>query len=333
MTDAAALTPQDRILIEKSEQALRQGGQLLSWWRDASASGSLKIFPLMPNADPNLIMEGFLDHTVIDGKLTPSMGVLQTIRFKLASPSGPPSTLKHFVNTELLSVGHWQNPDGLPGGFGFSVHHYKTKDKGEYGRFPTPTDTKSVDLGQIGKLYEWIMIQVDLNDFVRSFAPLRRYVKQLARIIREAAYLVLSEDFMHNLFPAIADKRAQTDLGYAFAPATVYPNFFGFGPGRFGAAVKLFRFGLIEGGVLQVDMAFLLAPRSEKVFYLWGFDPVYSTVNLLHALTLGKRNIKQRAHDKLDLVMLRQHGHVHENFVFGLRKIMETRNWTAENPS
>lgn len=323
MTDATPLTAQDRILIEKSEQALRQGGQLLAWWREVSAHGSLKIFPLMPNENPDIIMEGFFDHVTIDGKLTSAMGVLQMIRFKLAIPTGPASTLEDFIHKQLLSAAHWQNPDSLPGGFGYSVLLNKAEVTGEYGRFPVPSDTKSVDLGQIGKQYEWIMLQVDLNDFVRSFPPLRRFVKQLAGIIREAAYLVVNRDFMCDLFPGIPGKPMQTDLGYAFVPATVYPNFFGFGPGRFGAAVKLFRFGILEGRIFEVDMAFLLAPRSDKVFYFWGFDPVYSAVNLVNALTLGKRNIKQRAHDKLDAVMLRQHGQVHENFILGLSRVLE----------
>ncbi|HYK91672.1 MAG TPA: hypothetical protein VE398_23090 [Acidobacteriota bacterium] len=328
MTDPNPLTARDRALIEKSEQALRQGTQLLNWWRDLSSQGSLKRFPLMPSESPDLIMEGFFDQTLIDGKVTPAMGVLQTIRFNLNRADGPYTNLKDFVNRRLLSAAHWQNPDGLPGGFGYSVLLHKTKDHGVYGRFPSP-DPQNFDFDQLETSYDWVMLQVDLYDFVRSFPPLRRFVKLLAGIIREAAYLVANEDFTHNLFPAIPPKKVQTDLGYAFVPATVYPNFFGFGPGRFGAAVKLFRFGLVTDNVFSVDMAFLLAPRSEKVLYFWGFDPVYSTVDLLDALTFGRRNIKQRAHDKLDSVMLRQHGQVHENFILGLRKTIEAQNWVT----
>ncbi len=329
MTDAAALTAKDRTLIEKSELALRQGSQLLNWWREISSRGKLQLFPLMPDENRDLTMEAFFDQTVIDGKQTPAMGVLQTIRFPLAPAAGPCTRLEDFVHRRLLSAAHWRNPDGLPGGFGYSVLLHKTRNRGEYGRFPVPSDTQSVDLGQVGSLYEWIMLQVDIYDFVRSFPPLRRYVKLLAGIIREAAYLVTNEDFMHNLHPGIRSKPVETDLGYAFVPATVHPNFFGFGPGRFGAAVKLFRFGLTDAGIFEVNMAFLLAPRSEKVLYLWGFDPVYGTVNLLDALTFHKRNIKQRAHDKLDKIMLRQHGQVHENFILGLRKLLEAQNWVT----
>ncbi len=329
MTDAAALTAKDHTLIEKSEQALRQGSQLLNWWREISTRGKLQLFPLMPDENPDLTMEAFFDQTVIDGKPTPAMGVIQTIRFRLVPTASPPMALDDFVYGRLLSAAHWQNPDGLPGGFGYSVLLHKTRNRDEYGRFPVPLDTQSVDFRQVGTVYEWIMLQVDLYDFVRSFPPLRRFAKLLSGIIREAAYLVTNEDFMRNLLPGIGGKPLQTDLGYAFVPATVYPNFFGFGPGRFGAAVKLFRFGLAGAGVFEVNMAFLLAPRSEKVLYLWGFDPVYGTVNLLDALTFHKRNIKQRAHDKLDKIMLRQHGQVHENFILGLRKLLEAQNWVT----
>jgi hypothetical protein len=318
---------QDRLLIEKSKQALRQGAQLLSWWRGVSARGGLSLFPLMPPADPSVTMDAFFDQVTIDGKATPAMGVLQTIRFELSPQAGPATTLEDYIHRRLLPEAHWQNPDGLPGGFGYSALLYKKRGEEVQVRFPDPSDTGNVDLGQIGKLYDWILLQVDLNDFVRSFPPLRRFVKQLAGIIREAAYLVADENFTHDLFPACAGNLAQTDLGYAFVPATVYPNFFGFGPGRFGTAVKLFRFGLADKRTFQVDMAFLLAPRSEKVLYFWGFDPVYSVVNLANFLTFNRMGIKRRAHDRLDAVMLRQHGQVHENFILGLSRKLQACNW------
>lgn len=317
---STALSERERFLIDQSEVALRKGAQLLAWWNSAP---DLKWFELM-DGSPSATMRGFYDRVDIDGTSTSVMGCHQRIRFRRSSSASPEVPLAAFSSREFFRVCRWTHPDGLPGGFGYRPLLHK-RSSGQYGRFSAPTEG-DMDLSGIGSQWEWVLLQVDIFDFVRSFPPLRRYARTLSRFVKEAAYVVTQRDYRSARFPAEEGLASHCGLGYSFVPCPVHPNFFGFGPGRFGTAIKLFRFGLLEQQ-MQVDLAFLVAPRSEKVLYLGGFDPVYTLIHLIDALTLGMFQIRQRAHDKLDSVMLRQHGDVHQNFVQGMRPIWEGRNW------
>ncbi len=323
-----SLTALELDLIEKSESALRDGKQLLNWWRERSSSNKIIGFPLRAET-PSASMTGFFDQLAINGKLTSVMGCLQRVRVRQSKAADRASfqcALDSFSRRELFRFCRWQNPDGLPGGFGYAPLLCREKAGGVYTRFAAGSGSSDIDLSEVGKRLEWILLQVDLFDFARCFRPPKPMIKPLSRIIKEAAYLVADEDLLQNNLPASAGSLIERGLGYSFVPATVHPNFFGFGPGRFGAALKLFQFRLLEGGELEIECAFLAAPRSQKVLYLGGFDPVYGLFHLANALTLSKFRIKERIHDKLDTVMLRQHGDVHQSFLEGLCREIKRQN-------
>jgi len=54
---------------------------------------------------------------------------------------------------------------------------------------------------------------------------------------------------------------------------------------RFHTAVKQFRFLLLDDGSCEVQLIFVVSPRSQKMLYLAGFDPIYGAVHLLDNLT------------------------------------------------
>lgn len=307
---------------------MRNGVEMLAWWKSTFSEHQVKKFHLVEGGKTTT-MQGFYDDLSINGASTSVMGCLQSFRFpRAAKPSSDPGgSLDSFVHGDYFRVCRWKHEDGLPGGFGYQALLYKEKATGAYAAFPRSEDF-CIDLSLVGKQYEWVLLQVDIFDFVRSFPPLKRFAKTLSRIIKESAYIVVHEDFMRGTFPPAEGVRVERGLGYSFVPALVHSNFFGFGPGRFGTALKLFRFGLTNQEEMQIDLAFVVAPRSQKVLYLRGFDPVYTIINLLDTVTFGKLGLRQRAHDRLDFIMLRQHGQVHQNFIEGLSKALEARHWT-----
>src|SRR5260370_40916272 len=80
---APSLSAQDRFLIEKSEQAIRDGKQLDEWIRAQFRNRALRLFPLdlkrtyrVPNR-----AEGFLDTVSINGEPRSVMGCVQTVEF------------------------------------------------------------------------------------------------------------------------------------------------------------------------------------------------------------------------------------------------------------
>ncbi|MBI2821222.1 MAG: hypothetical protein HYX74_03260, partial [Acidobacteria bacterium] len=333
MTDDAygGLPPRARFLIDQTERALRDGAEMLAWWRSTGCGASLAKFDLLLKGGDVASMHGFYEQIRIGGKPTSVMGCLQTLRFGRSGAAGEcPAglSLRSFARGEFFRVCQWRHPDGLPGGFGYQALLYQEKGSGRYGTFADA----GVDLSQLGSRLEWALLQVEIFDFVRSFPPLRRFARTLSRLIREAAYIVVHPEYLDGNFSPAPGAIAECGLGYSFVPCTVHPNFFGFGPGRFGTALKLLRFALLESGQMQIDLAFLVAPRSQKVLYLGGFDPVYSLVHLIDTVTLGKFGIRRRLHDKLDFIMLRQHGDVHQNFIEAMRAVWEGSWAEADQP-
>lgn len=323
MAERTLLTPFEVRLAEGSERALRSGAQLLEWWKERGAAEGGKLFPLLPESR-DATMEGFFDQTEIDGKRTSVMGCLQTLRFSPQPAADlPEGSINDFIARNLFRISEWRHPNGLPGGFGYTPLLYKSG--GQYAPYP---QGKALHLGEVGPAYECLVLRVEIHDFLRCFPPLKRFADRLSSKIREAAYIVIEPGYMHGTFPLSSDVAVETDLGYSFIPLAVHPSFFGYGPGRFGTAIKLFRFAALKTGGLEVKLAFLSAPRSEKVLYIRGFDPVYGLFHLFDLLTLGKMRIRERVHDKFDFIMLRQHGQVHQDFITGLRSEWEGHRWT-----
>jgi len=324
-----SLTDKERSLAEKTEISLHTGRQLIRWYREASESAKLNFYTLDKTDDT--LIQAFNDRTTIDGKPVSVMGCVQSLRFRRLNP--PPAgleseTLESFVAKRYFKSCTWQHDDGLPGGMGFQALLGKEA-SGSYLRIPEAERKTIPDLNLVGREFEWLLLQVDLYDFVRSIPQMRPYVKTLSKFIKEAAYLGVHRDMMGGDFKPSPGVVAECRLGYSFVPATVYPNIFGYGPGRFGAAFKLFHFEVRETGEVQITMSFLTAPRSEKVFYLWGFDPVYPAVQVADWLTLGMLRTKERVHDYFDATFMKQHGMVHQNFIQGMRRVWEDQGWAA----
>jgi hypothetical protein len=138
---------------------------------------------------------------------------------------------------------------------------------------------------------------------------------------------VLHEDLAIETTRAPKDVVAERRFGYAFLPREVESNFFGFGPGKFGAAIKQWRFLLFLNGDVEVQIAFLVAPRSERVLDFGGFDPVYASITLADALSLGAFGLRASGHAALDRVFLEHHGTVHADIVLGMADVWEAQRW------
>jgi hypothetical protein len=111
-------------------------------------------------------------------------------------------------------------------------------------------------------------------------------------------------------------------IGYPFIDHAPIPNFFGFGPGKFGTAVKLFTFRLTHDHRIRVVMEFAAAPRARQVFDFFGLDPIYDGAELLRRLSLGLFD-PAGLHDAMDTSMLVEHCHVHQKLMDGTARIWE----------
>jgi hypothetical protein len=322
-------------MIQNAEVAFRTGTELLSWWKSQLAAASVKTFDLDLPHDPSLKVACFYDTLEWQGKPQSVMGCVWKSRFRLkkgsaaAGDAAPRAGFEMAVKSQFLRRAKWMNLNKLPAGFGFTALQYRLK-TGEYGSHADSAEPQVLDLDEIGNKYQWVVYQADVYDFFADFPKIQRSKgRTIPRFPKMASYVLIHEDYLSTFFPPAEGAVAQCVFGYSFLPLAVYKSFLGFGPGRFDAAVKQFRFSLLNTGEVEVQLSFVVSPRSQKVLYLAGFDPVYGIVNLLNALTFGALKIRQRAHDKLDSVFLSQHAKVYQALIDGMHELWEITSWVV----
>lgn len=307
---------QERFLIAKTEEAIRDGGELEQWVYGSDRAGRLKLFPLQLGMTFRLAntAEGFFDTLTIGGKVTSVMGCVQTVQFGRVEGANAAGRLREFVCAEFLPRAHWTYDDGYPGGFTIDQSLYRSV-SGEYGRFPAEQTRGCVDWRVLGQQYDWVLLTAFIHDFVMDFGPWRKRFKEAACVAPNAKFVHIAEN---------PSKACVLDIsvGYPFVEFAPIPNVFGFGPGKFGVAVKLYSFRLTLANEVVVRMYFAAAPRCAKVFDFGQRvpDPVYGGAWLLSRLTFGLYN-DAPFHDRLDANMLAQHCRVHQALMDGVQKI------------
>lgn len=309
-----SFSPQERLMVEKTEEAVRDGVQLERWCRDPKRQ--VKQFKLdlkktfaLPNE-----AAGYFGQVNINGKPETVMGVRQTMEFSKICGANPEQQLRDFVLGEFLPRANWVYPDGFPGGFTIEQLLYRDM-KGQYGRFAEDLRKGCIDWRRLGTDYTWSLLLVYIHDFVMKFGP---YLKRF----KEAACVAVHPDFVHIIENPAKGYKLEVAVGYPFIAFAPIPNNFGFGPGKFGTAVKLYCFRLTDSNRIEANLDFAAAPRCAKVFDFGKSipDPIYGGASLLQRVLFGMWNA-QPLHDKLDAEMLSQHARVHQALMDGVAKV------------
>jgi len=304
----------ERFLIEKAEVALVDGIQLERWCRDPGRKINEFLLDLnRPYALPNKAY-GYLSEVQISGQTRSLIGMRQEIEFGKATGRDPEAQLKNYVLREFLPTSHWTYADGWPGGFTYEQLLYCLAD-GELGRYPADQRDRPLDWTLIGTKYRWSIFTALLHDFVVKLGPVKKHLK-------EAVTLVQHPDFVHIVEKPAKGYRLEVAFGYPFLDYAPIPNCFGFGPGKFNWAVKLFSFLLRDNNEVQCTMDFAAGARPKKVFDFGKHipDPIYGGLDSLQKITFGMYK-SQKFHDWMDLTMAAQHGRVHQALMEGSAKV------------
>ena len=226
-----SFSPHERFIVEKTEEAIRDGIQVERWCRDPKRQvKEVKLDLKKQFALPNEAF-GYFGHVPMNGKLESVMGVRQVVDYSRIRGSNPEQQLRDFVLREFLPRAHWVYPDGYKGGFDMEQSLYCNA-KGEYGRFPEQSRTGCIDWRRLGPEYTWSLLTVQIHDFVMKFGP---YLKRF----KEAACVVAHPDFMHVNENPKKGYKLEVAVGYPFVAFAPIPNNYGFGPGKFGSALEV----------------------------------------------------------------------------------------------
>ncbi|MEQ1885419.1 MAG: hypothetical protein ABL967_10180 [Bryobacteraceae bacterium] len=317
---APGLSDHDRFLIDKSEDAIRDGIQLERWCREGSTRRTFVLNPGQFKLKNRA--EGYFGTISMNGATRTVMGCRQYIDFGHCDHPNAAELLKEFVLGHFLTLSHWTNPDGHAGGFDFTRSVYRTVN-GEYGEFAENDRQGAIDWRDLDTKYRWALLTVMINDFSLKLGPMKYY-------LNEAACVVPLPEFMHVVENPSPENLLEVSIGYPFIDYAPIPNIFGYGPGKFGIAVKLYSFFLTKDKEIKVMMEFASAPRAKKVFDLAGLDPVYGAADMMQTMTLGLLDSRW-IHDMMDTTMLTEHCSVHQLLMDGAADVWE--KWVAEQKS
>ncbi|MDA1015524.1 MAG: SHD1 domain-containing protein [Planctomycetota bacterium] len=311
-------------LIQNTQEALVLGGELMDWW--SSHANELELVNLSAKGDHLVDMQAFFTTMPSSSGTTSVMGCLQTARFQL-DPSAPGKAIAlQSLKSEYAPRAGWFHPDGRPAGFGYDAILYKDNASGAIEAFPNGKSSTALDFSTVGAAHEWLLLQVDIHDFLLA-TPMKPIAKWVGKFVKESAYVVSHEMYAKPVGNPRPGTVAECLFGYSFLPCGAVSGPFGFGPGHFKSAIKQFRFSLLESGELEVTLSFIVSPRSQKVLNLFGFDPVYTMVHFMNAITFGLLGIKKFAHNALDKNFMTVHGQVHHNFLNGMEDFWTKQRW------
>jgi hypothetical protein len=313
-----SLSPLDRFLVEKTREALADGRVLERWCRDPHRQ--IDEFPVDLNRPYDLPYKayGYFSAVDVNGQTKTVIGIRQEVEFGRLTGPAPEERLKRYVLKEFLPTSHWTYPDGWPGGFTYEQLLYCTAD-GRVERWPEEQRSAIQDWTLIGTKYRWSLFTVYLHDFVLKMGPMIRHMN-------EAASLVQHPDFVHVVEQPAPGYKLEVAIGYPFIDYAPVPNYFGFGPGKFDWAVKLFSFMLRDNNEVRCNMDFAAGARPAKVFDFGKHVPcpLYGSAAALQALSLGLWKA-QKFHDWMDAAMVAQHGRVHQALMEGAAKVFAAR--------
>ncbi len=315
--NSAVFTDKDRLLLDRVENALADGRALKRWWDQTYPNGFAEKFELERVFNRPDSSFGFFDQVTLDDVVLPVMGNFQEMFYD--QPRTPASlnreaalwmrdqtrefVLRYFMRVSafrqpevyveserrnlpsyLKSLSWCNEPDILRQGFGFTQHYYKLRDTGQIGKFPAGSESAIVDLREIGRKYEWIVVKVRIFDFSFRFRPFGSNGPELSFPLTEESYLVLSRDFILDEDETSPDYLGRYGLGYSFIrdPAQ---GLIGYGPGQFRAAIEIINFEVQKSGEIRVSMIFV-ADRPERITNI-SLNPVDWSFRLADLFSFG----------------------------------------------
>ena len=396
--DGDGFSDEDRAILQSAEKYLRDGIMLKRWWEQADRYGYRQRFELSRNFNRPDTSYGFFDEVSLPEGTMPIMGNVQEMFYdqpRVPSNLNSVATewlqlqLREFVLHYFMRVSSFRQPDAFVesdrpagegplgrlswctreetrrAGFGFSQLFYKLRETGEIGRFVGDEQSAIVDLREIGKKFEWIIVKVRIFDFAFRFRPAGPSGPEVVFGLNEESYLVLSRDFIldqQNPEPGVLGSYG---IGYAFIK-NPDQGLIAYGPGQFDAAFESIQFNVHASGEIRVRMVFVVnrprqianvaidpigwSNRMVDIFSLGmasrifgpvkdffdqvplkfgSFDPVYGYVALANSLTSGwAGNALCISREQLDKDFLVQHFMQHYQAVVGsLLTWRQIRDW------
>ena len=306
----------DLVVVGDVERALADGLQLKRWWERVEATGGYAdAFELARTFNRADRVTGFFDTAPVSGRGMPVMGLVQEMLFdqpKQADPRKVRDELREFVLHYFMRVSSFRQPEAYvsrdqstkasvrralqpfsfcpqpadtQSGFGYVQLYYKLRGSGYVGKFPAHLQNRVIDLREIGRTYEWVVLRVSIFDFNFSYTPYADGRFSLNFPLDEETYIAVSRDFVTDLDDPAPGLLGEYGFGYALLKPAPRQTIFAYGPGYFDAGFQLVNFRVGRDGRSYVRMAFV-SNRPRQVMSI-DLDPVSIGFGLADLFSFG----------------------------------------------
>jgi hypothetical protein len=308
-------TREEHEILARAERYLEDALALKRWWTDADARGAYqKRFELERTFNRAASSYGFFGEALIAGGTMPVMGNVQDMFYD--QPKTPPQMagdsarwmkeqLREFALRYFMRVSSFRKPEPfvpeprpegdfllrnlswcteprtVREGFGFTQLFYKTVNN-EIGKFEDPFAI--VDMRDIGRRYEWIVLKVKIFDFSFKIRPFRDSESGLVFGLDEESYLVVNREFIVDQEKPRPGMLGRYAIGYGFIKSP-NPGLLAYGPGEFDAAFEQIEFNVNEDGRVGVHMVFVVN-RPARIANV-SLNPLEWSLRLADLMTLG----------------------------------------------
>ncbi len=316
LSGSMELTDDDRDLLNGVDRGLANGLALKRWWEETNATGSYaKRCELVREFNESQSSFAFFDEVSIDGQTLPVMGTVDEMLYDKIKDK-PNEKLRdqfrEFILHYFMRVSSYHPPAAIVAtgearhgdvqsffqplswcpagayslaGFGYSQHYFKLKDSGLVGKFRERDWYSIVDLREIGKTFEWIIVKVHIFDVPLAFKPFgpKSFAIELPQ--GDEFYLIISPEFVTCQDNPSADMLGRYGIGYAILQREESGGALAPSAEIFRTGFQLLNFELDDKGQSSVQLV-LVTNRPKKVLDV-DLNPVALGFGLANLISLG----------------------------------------------
>lgn len=285
--------------FDLSEQAIFSGTSMLQAWSKKDISISKNLHHSLPFETLSSRAECFIGHINSSNQRQSILGCQQV--YTVANFLKKGENLEQYIATYFAG-------NGIEG---FAMHPIFTKNK--HGHIEEKPNQNNALLlkGFLEKKHQSITFDLKIPQFYQPMTGPSIVKNRMAKKHPMSALVVVDQQLCQPM--DALDKIPNTIyFCYAFLNKKTGPTFWGFGPGKFEKAIKHYAFTKNTDNSITITLTAIIAPRSEKVLNVLGFDPIYSGLKFANALTLGQFNLYEKGKEKAELFMMEHHVKVHE---------------------
>jgi len=315
LANSLPLDDHDLLILRNVDQSLANAIEARRWWKEKETSQSFAHqFNLIRSFNrPNRGI-GFFDSATINGQQMELMGVMQEMFYDRAD-SGAAGMVtairdefREFITQYFMRISDFRSPEAAversgrniandflswctrstPNwqGFGYSQFYYKLKDSGRTGKFAEDMRYAIVDIRELGKTFEWIVMKVRIFDFNLAFRPFGPEFPSINVPLQEDTYVILHEDFIVNRDRAEEKYFGEFGFGYGLLQIDqTSDSLLAYGPGKFRAGFQTIHFQMLPDGQSSVRLVFVVN-RPERILNV-PLNPLRWSFGLADLVSLG----------------------------------------------